>query len=153
MKSVSILAALGIASAALVVYADPAAGPQAGMHRHGHGHGFERLLKAADTNGDGVLSRDEALAFAAQRFDALDANHDGQLTADEIRASFRQKRAERWKKIDTDGDGRISKAEAQANAPRLAARFDQLDANGDGYLTPEELRAGFRHHRHGPSGQ
>ena len=149
MKPVSILAALALASAALVVYADPAGGPQAGMHRHG---GFERLLKAADANGDGVLTRDEALAFAAQRFDALDANHDGKLTADEVRASFQQKRAERWKKLDTDGDGRISKAEAQANAPRLAQRFDQLDANGDGYLTPEELRAGFRH-RHGPSGQ
>jgi hypothetical protein len=150
MKYVSILAALGLASAALVVYADPAAGPQR-MHRHGHG--FEHLLKAADTNGDGVLSRDEALAFAAQRFDALDANHDGKLTADEVRASFQQKRADRWKKIDTDGDGRISKAEAQANAPRLAARFDQLDANGDGYLTPEELQAAFRHHRRGPAGR
>jgi Ca2+-binding EF-hand superfamily protein len=151
MKTVSILAALGLASAALVVYADPAAAPQQGMHRHGHG--FAALLKAADANGDGVLTRDEALAFAAQRFDALDANHDGKLTADEVRASFQQKRAERWKKIDTDGDGRISKAEAQANAPRLAARFGELDANGDGYLTPEELRAAFRHHRHGPSGQ
>ncbi|HSN20819.1 MAG TPA: hypothetical protein VLS49_09085 [Usitatibacter sp.] len=145
MKYVSILAALGLASAALVVYADPAAGPQGG---HRHGHGFGRLLKAADANGDGVLSRDEALAFAAKRFDSLDANHDGQVTADEVRASFQQKRAEHWKKLDTDGDGRISKAEAQANAPRLAARFDQLDANGDGFLTPEELRAGFGH-RHG----
>lgn len=148
MKTVSILAALGLASAALVVYADPAAGSHAAHSRH-HG-GFERLLKAADANGDGVLTRDEALAFAAQRFDRLDADHDGRLTADEVRASFRQKRAERWKKLDTDGDGRISKAEAQANAPRLAARFDKLDANGDGFLTPEELRAGFRH-RHGGS--
>lgn len=144
MKStlVSVLAALGLASAALVVYADPAAGPH-------HGGGFQRLLKQADTNGDGMLSRDEALAFAAKRFDAADANHDGQLTADEVRASFQQKRAAHWKKIDTDGDGRISKAEAQANAPRLAQRFDQLDANGDGYLTPEELRAGFQHRHRG----
>ncbi len=142
MKYVPILAALGIATAALAVHADPAP-PHGGPHRHG----FARLLKAADTNGDGVLSRDEALAFAAKRFDALDANHDGQITADEVRASFQQKRAARWKKIDTDGDGRISKAEAQANAPRLAQRFDQLDANGDGYLTPEELHAAFRHRR------
>ena len=146
MKYVSILAALGIASAALVVYANPAAGPH-GAH---HGRGFERLLKAADANGDGVLSRDEALAFAAKRFDALDANHDGNLTADEVRAGLQQKRAERWKKLDTDGDGRISKAEAQASAPRLAQRFDQLDANGDGYLTPEELRSAFGR-RHGRS--
>jgi hypothetical protein len=149
MKTVSILAALGLACAALVVYADPASGPQGGAHPHRHG-GFAQLMKAADANGDGVLTRDEALAFAAKRFDAIDANHDGQVTADEVRASFQQKRAQRWAKLDTDGDGRISKAEAQANAPRLAQRFDQLDANGDGFLTPEELRAGWRH-RHGRS--
>ena len=140
--SISVLAALGLACAAVVAHADPAAGPH-------HGGGFQRLLKAADTNGDGVLSRDEALAFAAKRFDALDTNHDGQLTADEVRASFQQKRAARWKKIDTDGDGRISQAEAQANAPRLAQHFAQIDANGDGYITPEELHAFFRNRHRG----
>jgi hypothetical protein len=148
MKTVSILAALGLACAALVVYADPAAGPQGGHHHHHRHGGFAHLLKAADANGDGVLTRDEALAFAAQRFDAVDANHDGQLTADEVRASFQQKRAERWKKLDSDGDGKVSLAEAQANAPRLAARFAKLEATGAAFLTPQELRAGFGH-RHG----
>ena len=43
-------------------------------------------------------------------------------------------------KLDTNGDGVISKAEAAA-APRLAARFDQLDTNKDGFISKSELPA------------
>lgn len=41
-------------------------------------------MMRADTNGDGVITRDEALAQAAQRFDRMDLNHDGRLTPDEL---------------------------------------------------------------------
>ena len=41
-------------------------------------------MMRADTNGDGVVSRDEAIAQAAQRFDRMDLNHDGKLTRDEM---------------------------------------------------------------------
>jgi Ca2+-binding EF-hand superfamily protein len=147
MKYVAILTALGLGSAAFLTFADPPQGPLGPQGGHGR-HGMMERLRAADTNGDGMISREEAAALPklAQHFDEIDANHDGQITREELRAHFQQARAAHWKKIDTDGDGRISKAEAQANAPRLAERFDQLDANGDGYLTPEELRAAHRHH-------
>ncbi|APP76697.1 hypothetical protein BJD12_17340 [Xanthomonas vesicatoria ATCC 35937] len=40
--------------------------------------------------------------------------------------------------MDVDGDGRISRAEAQAN-PALADEFDALDTRHSGYLTREQL--------------
>ena len=48
---------------------------------------------------------------------------------------------ERLKAADTNGDGLIDKAEAEAKLPRVAKRFDTLDANSDGKLSPDEMRA------------
>lgn len=49
--------------------------------------------------------------------------------------------AERWAAHDTDGDGAISLAEAQAGAPRLAANFARFDTDQDGRVTREEMHA------------
>ena len=55
-----------------------------------------------------------------------------------------------FSETDADGDGSVTREEAQA------AAFNRIDENGDGYLTREELRDakpayGGRHkHRHGP---
>ena len=140
MKYLALFTALGLASAAFLAVGAP--------EGRGDARGLERL-KQADTNGDGMISRAEAAALPmiAKHFDEIDANHDGQITADELRAFHEKRRAEHFKKIDTNGDGKISKAEAQANAPRLFEHFDQLDANKDGFLTPDELQAahGQRH--------
>jgi len=148
MKIVATLIAAALASASLVVLAD-------GGGKGGPGKMMERL-KAADTNGDGLISRAEAAALPriAQNFDAIDTNKDGQISMDELRAFHQQQRAaaaaEHFKRIDTDGDGRISKAEAQANAPRLFAHFDKLDVNGDGFITPEEMQAAHQRHARAP---
>ena len=155
MKFVLSLTAAALASVAVIAVAAPegAGGPR-------HGAMIERI-KAADTNGDGLISRDEAkaLPMILKHFDEIDTNHDQQISADELRAFHEKMRAqheqtreqrfaEHFKKIDTDGDGRISLAEAQANAPRLAQHFQQIDANGDGFITPEEMKAAHqRHHR------
>ncbi|WP_372383057.1 EF-hand domain-containing protein [Xanthomonas sp. NCPPB 1068] len=40
--------------------------------------------------------------------------------------------------MDVDGDGRISRTEAQTN-PALADEFDALDSRHSGYLTREQL--------------
>ena len=139
MKYVATLAALGIASVALLAVAAPDG-------REGRGHGMERL-KQADINGDGMISRDEAKALPRllKHFDEIDADGNGQISPDEMRAFHEkrrdQMRAEHWKKLDTNGDGRVSFDEAKANAPRHAEHFKEIDANGDGFITPEELKA------------
>ncbi|VVD85261.1 EF-hand domain-containing protein [Pandoraea anhela] len=54
---------------------------------------FERYFKAADKDGDGYLSREEAAAsepFLYQHFDDIDANRDGKLSQAEIRSFFRR---------------------------------------------------------------
>ena len=49
-----------------------------------------------------------------------------------------------WDKIDTNHDGKLSRAEAQQGALKLVEHFDKMDANGDGQLTPMELREARR---------
>ena len=105
----------------------------------------------ADTNGDGKLSRAEvekAMPHLLGKFDSIDTNKDGQLSRGELSAwkkahkgERQAKAAERFKHADTDGDGAISRAEAEKHAPRLAKKFDQIDSNKDGKLTQDELRA------------
>jgi EF hand domain-containing protein len=55
-------------------------------------------------------------------------------------------------KADTDGDGRVSRAEATASgAARSAEWFDKLDLNKDGYITQDEMKQAHdtRHDMHG----
>jgi Ca2+-binding EF-hand superfamily protein len=53
----------------------------------------------------------------------------------------RGERGDLFKKADTNGDGKISKDEAKANAPRLFEHFDAIDTNKDGQITADEMRA------------
>jgi hypothetical protein len=99
-------------------------------------------------------NREERRArFAERRAKLLaehDANGDGELDEAE-RSAMRQARlAGRIERIDSDGDGAVSRAEAEA-APRRHRRmlrdFDTLDANGDGSITTDELAAGMKQRR------
>jgi hypothetical protein len=84
-----------------------------------------RRIMSADTNGDGRVSRAEMAAMPvkpgsdpSQRFDRMDANHDGYLDQNEIRAAFTR-------------------------------HFQRMDLNGDGILTPDERKARRKGHGNG----
>lgn len=82
--------------------------------------GDASLVDRHDTDGDGRLRPGDLPAGptperAKERFDRLDANHDGVVTREEVVDSRRQL----FKTLDTNGDGRLDAAEiAKAQAAR-----------------------------------
>ena len=49
--------------------------------------------------------------------------------------------SEQFKAADKDGDGALTRSEAQAaNLARVVENFDRIDANRDGKVTREEIR-------------
>ena len=71
-------------------------GHMGGGHMGGHGMGGMMLMRMADSNHDGAVSKDEFTAAAATRFDSADTNHDGSLTPAERQAA-RQAMRERMR--------------------------------------------------------
>lgn len=63
-----------------------------GMHAM-HAGMMGHMFAMADSDNDGRVSLQEASAAAAAHFDKADANHDGTLTPDEMRAAHKAMRA------------------------------------------------------------
>lgn len=102
----------------------------------GKAEGKLAKLKAADTNGDGKVTYEEAKAAFPKmdqaRFNKLDRNGDGVLT----REDFAEAAKAKLEQADTNNDGKVSFEEAKAAFPRMTQeRFKKLDRNGDGYLS------------------
>ena len=62
------------------------------FHGKRHGEHGKAMMKRIDADGDGKVSRAEALAAAAARFDAADSNKDGFLTPEEMKAAHQSHR-------------------------------------------------------------
>lgn len=158
--------------------AAPERGKRAGEGcQFGGRHGLESRWKQLDSDGDGSVSKSEVEKAAprlAEQFAQIDANGDGKLTQEEMRNAMNARREQcrqdpercradmkrrfeaAWKSADTDGDGTLSRSEAEKGMPRLARRFDQVDTDHDGRVTLVEmdaarLRHPHRHPRHAPA--
>ena len=132
-------------------------------------------------DGAQTMTREDALAAADRRFDRMDANKDGKITADEMRPAPPPPPADgaapppppadgappppppgaggpggpgrggMFARLDTNGDGAVDRDEFRAQAAR---RFDRIDTNKDGKIDADERQAArdMRGPRGGPGG-
>lgn len=115
----------------------------------------ERMFSRFDANSDGQITRDEVKAQAAERFARMDTDGDGIVTRDERREARKARQIRRterrFARMDTDGNGAVSVDEMKAAMARRAERrFARLDTNADGGLSMDEMLADRgRDHRMG----
>ncbi len=107
---------------------------------------FDKQFRAADKDGDGALSREEArrsMSSIHRRFNEIDTDKDGKVTRGEIEAAFGKRANEerrRFKALDANGDGVITRDEIlRHNASASSRAIDSIDANKDGNISQSEL--------------
>lgn len=149
MKRMIPVALLALATGAVAQAQQPAA-EQAGSPT-------DAFLQELDKDGDGAISKDEALAPDRERFTKTDGNGDGAITQDEAQASFEanvppemiEQMKEKgmpnpgetfMKNLDQNQDGKVDVDELTS---RTAASFDRMDTDGDGMASRAEADAFF----------
>lgn len=105
--------------------------------------GNDQGLSELDANGDGVISRQEAdrNRALARNFEQVDTNRDQNINRAELRAAHTRVGEVDFRQIDYNGDGVVSKREAEAVPPSLDQAFDRIDADGDGNVSQSEYQA------------
>jgi len=117
-----------------------------------------------DSDGNGAITLAEARAGAAKMFAGADADKDGRVTQEEMRA-FHGRMGDHHRgpnggghhggppeggrpggpmHLDADGDGALTLAEAQSG---IEQHFAKIDSNRDGSITETEMRAAHEAHR------
>ena len=91
---------------------------------------------AFDKNGDGKLTRDEVPERMQGIFERGDSNHDGVLTADELRAMARARQSADTARGDEGGRG---EGRGPGGMMRMDPIFSALDTNHDGAISGDEI--------------
>lgn len=104
------------------------------------------------------IPRAQYLQLVDNRFNTIDANHDGKATKEEFEAlrqrDIQQAKAtitknlqDAFKRLDTNHDGKLTLEEFMATAPAIHTTetadqmIQRLDTNHDGKVTADEFRA------------
>lgn len=115
---------------------------------------IDEMFSQLDRNEDGKLQRKEVPTENHADFDAADANENGVVSLDELRAALSQDEVHdndedesefnvtdeinvTLRELDTNEDGKIQKTEVPT---QLLSRFEKVDSNGDEVVTVDELR-------------
>ena len=112
------------------------------------------MVKRADTDGDGKVSRDEFIKARTtaleQAFARMDTDGDGKLDEKEVEAGAAQARAMGpaglggFRRPDADRPQRPGADRPQRPGAMAEQGFDRMDADGDGKLSKEEFAAGMK---------
>ncbi|MFD0915792.1 EF-hand domain-containing protein [Pseudahrensia aquimaris] len=111
-------------------------------HRGGkRGGGMMQMLRAADANNDGDITKEEIDTYRAAQVAAADANKDGNISLGEFETIWmdmtKQRMVRAFQRLDADGDGSVTQAERDAPVERMVRRMDR---NGDGVINREDRR-------------
>lgn len=100
-----------------------------------------------DADGDGALTKEELRARGEARFLRADTNNDGVLSREELLAASKRSseaRVDRMlERFDADNSGTLSQTELAAGrkGDRAERVFSRMDANNDGSVTQAEYEA------------
>lgn len=125
VAAVAACAALGIAALVGATYAQPI-----------NEEAVRKAFAEADANNDGYLNLDEYVGHVIYVFKRVDTNGDRVVTVEEAIAFNPAHNAANTKQIDRNGDGKLSVGEVAAVK---VIDFFEMDTNRDGVVTVEEL--------------